>query len=81
MHEHLSSSGYEDLLDYKYGGIEIKNTFGTKKSGSPILMGDQRINYINNKLDWKAHHQKTNHLLALFSDYYNRSCPTGVNVV
>lgn len=71
MQKYFKSCGYEQFLDYKYGGIEVKNTFGTKKNGAPILMGDQRIGYINDKLDWKAHHRKTNHLLALFSDYYN----------
>jgi hypothetical protein len=71
MQSHLRRSGYEEFLDYRYGGIEIKNTFGTKRTGSPVLMGDQRIDYINPKLDWKAHHRKTNNLLALFSDYYN----------
>lgn len=71
MKEYFRNSTYDELLDYRYGGIEIKNTFGTKKSGSPIIMGDQRIHHINTKLDWKAHHQKTNHLLALFSDYYS----------
>lgn len=70
MQRYFKSCGYEQFLDYKYGGIEIKNTFGTKKDGRPILMGDQRIDDINDKLDWKAHHRKTNHLLALFSDYY-----------
>lgn len=71
MAEYFSSCGYDNFLEYKYGGIEVKNTFGTKKSGAPIVMGDQRIGHINPKLDWKAHHRKTNHLLALFSDYYD----------
>lgn len=70
MQNYLDLCGYEQLLDYKYGGIEVKNTFGTKKTGRPIIMGDQRIRDINDKLDWKAHHRKTNHLLALYSDYY-----------
>lgn len=71
MQEYYSNCNYSHLLDYRYSGIEIKNTFGTKKTGAPIQMGDERIGYINNKLDWKAHHQKTNNLLALFSDYEN----------
>jgi len=79
MKDYLKGCGYGELIEYKYGGIEIKNTFGTKRTGAPILMGDQRIHHINKKLDWKAHHQKTNHLLALVSDYYEGN-PTIVAV-
>lgn len=57
------------FIKYPYGGIEIKNTFGTKKSGSTLLSGDTRIDRINKKLDWKAHHRTTNNLLAAFSDF------------
>ncbi|MGF0063640.1 hypothetical protein ACQRCQ_00045 [Lachnospiraceae bacterium SGI.085] len=56
---------------FAYGGIEVKNTFGYKKTGTDLLPGEQRIQRINHRLEWKAHHQKTNHLLGLFSDYIN----------
>lgn len=58
-----------DLLNFKFGGLEVKNTFGTKKSGHDTLMGDKRIYSINKKLDWKAHHRNTNFLIGLLSDY------------
>ena len=57
------------LLNFKFGGLEVKNTFGTKKSGCDILMGDERIYSINKKLDWKAHHRNTNFLIGILSDY------------
>ena len=64
MKEYFRNSTYDELLDYRYGGIEIKNTFELRKV-APDNMGDQRIHHINTKLIG-AHHQKTNHLLALF---------------
>lgn len=64
---------YSHFLKFKYGGIEVKNTFGTKKAKSNIIVGDQRINNINKKLDWKAHHQQTNNLIGLFSDYIDNT--------
>ncbi len=54
---------------FRYGGIEIKDTFGYKKTGIDLFDGEQRIGRINKRLEWKAHHQKTNHLLGLYSDY------------
>lgn len=69
MKSYFDKSGYEEFKKFKYGGIEVKNTFGTKKQKADLIMGDQRINGINNKLDWKAHHQETNNLIALLSDY------------
>ncbi len=69
MKNYFKKCGYDEFKKFKYGGIEIKNTFGTKKSNADLIMGDQRIGYINNKLDWKAHHQETNNLVALLSDY------------
>lgn len=54
---------------FRYGGIEVKNTLGYKKGGIDLFAGEQRISRINKRLEWKAHHQKTNHLLGLFSDY------------
>jgi hypothetical protein len=62
------------FVRYPHGGIEVKNTFGTKKSGSELLPGQARIQRITSKPDWKAHHGYTNNLLALFSDYVDR-CP------
>lgn len=56
---------------FRYGGIEIKNTFGYKKTGIDLFYGEQRIGRINKRLEWKAHHQKTNFLLGLYSDYIN----------
>jgi len=61
--------GPSDFIKYKYGGIEVKNTFGSKKANTVLLNGEQRLGYINNKLDWKAHHRTTNNLIALLSDY------------
>ena len=54
---------------FQYGGIEVKNTFGYKKTGVDLFDGEQRIGRINSRLEWKAHHKKTNHLLGLYSDY------------
>ncbi len=54
---------------FKYGGIEVKDTFGYKKPGIDLFNGEQRIGRIKDRLEWKAHHQKTNHLLGLYSDY------------
>lgn len=62
------------FIKYPHGGIEIKNTFGTKKGGTEVPPGGVRVGKINAKLDWKAHHRYTNNLLALFSDYVDR-CP------
>jgi len=65
-------NGRIDLfIDFKYGGYEVKNTFGTKKAGSDLQYGSSRIGKINKKLDWKAHHQKTNNLIGLHSDFDN----------
>lgn len=55
--------------NYKFGGIEIKNTFGVKSSGRKLEKGDTRLGNINKKLDWKAHHTNTNYLLGIFSDF------------
>ena len=59
------------FIEYPFGGIEIKNTFGVKKQNSNLIKGDTRILKISKKLQWKAHHRKTNNLLGLFSDYIN----------
>ena len=39
-----------------------------------------RIESINSKLDWKAHHQQTNQLLGLVSDFIE-GCPQVVAVM
>jgi hypothetical protein len=70
----VANNSIVELINYKYGGVEVKNTFGTKKAKSNILMGDQRRFNISKKLDWKAHHQKTNNLIGLLSDYVD-DCP------
>lgn len=62
------------FIKYPYGGIEVKNTFGTKKQGSQLQQGDKRIGHVNTKLDWKAHHRTTNNLLAVYSDFVDE-CP------
>lgn len=60
-----------DFIKYKYGGFEVKNSFGAKKSGSSLINGETRINNINSKIDWKAHHRETNNLISLYSDFVN----------
>lgn len=60
------------FLDYKFGGIEVKNTFGQKRPGARLSMGVQRIDHIDKRLQWKAHHRKTNNLVALLSDFIDR---------
>ena len=77
---HWKKDYFKAFIKYPYSGIEIKNTFGTKKAKSNIAMGHTRIGRINNKLDWKAHHRYTNNLLALFSDYIDE-CPQIVAVM
>ncbi|WP_061466394.1 hypothetical protein [Peribacillus simplex] len=69
MEDYHKTITAKELIKYKYGGVEIKNTFGTKEGY--LLMGHQRIKKINRKLDWKAHHQQTNNLIGLLSDYIN----------
>ncbi len=68
---YYSKCSQSDLLKYKYGGFEVKNSFGSKKTGSTIMGNDTRIKNINKKIDWKAHHRETNNLIALFSDFVN----------
>jgi hypothetical protein len=68
------------FVKYPYGGIEVKNTFGTKKTKVYLAQGEKRLGKINDKLDWKAHHRYTNNLLALFSDFIDR-CPQIIAVM
>jgi len=60
------------FLKFKYGGLEVKNTFGVKKSKANISYRESRLSMINSQLVWKAHHRETNNLIALQSDYVNR---------
>lgn len=59
----------EDFINFEFGGLEVKNTFGVKKSNEDISIRESRVTKIQNRLVWKAHHQQTNNLIALFSDY------------
>jgi hypothetical protein len=72
--EQWIKSDLNKFIKYPHGGIEVKNTFGTKKANSKLTQGQTRIEKINQKLDWKAHHRYTNNLLALYSDYVDE-CP------
>ena len=62
----------EVFSPFKYGGIEIKATCGSVPSASKNYtkptIGDRRIKDLN-KFDWKAHHRKTNNLLAVLWDF------------
>lgn len=61
----------EHFSPFKYGGIEVKATCGSTPPASKIpkpLIGEQRIQLINS-FDWKAHHRKTNNLLAVLWDF------------
>lgn len=69
-----------EFINFSYGGIEVKNTFGTKRSNVALPPGDTRINKISKKPEWKAHHTYTNHLLALLSDFIE-GCPQIVAVM
>ena len=68
------------FIRYPHGGIEVKNTFGTKKARADLVPRGERISHVNSKPDWKAHHQYTNHLLAIFSDYLD-GCPRIVSAM
>ncbi len=58
-----------DFINFPSGGVEVKNTFGVKKAGVGIGPRETRKGKIRSNLVWKAHHQRTNNLLALQSDY------------
>jgi len=63
------------FIKYPHGGIELKNTFGVKSpKAKDLVPGLSRIGAINRRLEWKAHHRRTNHLLGLFSDFVD-GCP------
>jgi len=59
----------EDYLRYPFGGLEVKNTFGVKKSKAEIPHRHTRLSNIQKTLVWKAHHRDTNNLIGLQSDY------------
>lgn len=59
-------------LHFTDGGLEVKNTFGSKRSGTDIAPRHTRRDHINRRLTWKAHHRSTNYLLALQSDYLDK---------
>ncbi len=58
-----------NFIAYKYGGFEVKNTFGVKKAKTHIVPRETRLPKIQKALVWKAHHRKTNNLIAVQSDY------------
>lgn len=68
----LSSFTKQDFLKFPHGGLEVKNTFGVKKSKSVWAERECRSAHIQKVLVWKAHHRQTNNLIALQSDYINR---------
>jgi hypothetical protein len=78
--ERWKTTDLKAFVKYPYGGIEVKNTFGTKKAKAKLAQGERRLGKINDKLDWKAHHRYTNNLLALFSDFID-GCPQIVAVM
>jgi len=67
--ERVAKLSLEKFLAYEHGGFEVKNTFGVKKSNTHILARASRIQRIQKKLVWKAHHRETNNLFAIHSDY------------
>lgn len=58
-----------DFIAFPGGGLEVKNTFGLKRTGVDIGPRQTRSGLIQRKLVWKAHHRSTNRLVALRSDY------------
>jgi hypothetical protein len=59
----------EDFIKFPFGGLEVKNTFGVKKSKVAIPARATRLHHIQTTLVWKAHHRETNNLIGLQSDY------------
>jgi len=57
----------ESFIHFPFGGIEVKNTCGIRKSGD-LLPGQTRIGSIQ-RPKWKAHHRSTNNLLAIYTDF------------
>ena len=69
--ESVPKLSLEKFLAYEHGCFEVKNTFGVKKSNTHIVARASRIQRIQKKLIWKAHHRETNNLFAIHSDYVN----------
>lgn len=74
------TSDPSQFVKYRYGGVEVKNTFGEKARGADLAPGEQRVGRITKRPIWKAHHQYTNNLIALVSDFIDR-CPQIVLVM
>jgi hypothetical protein len=66
------SAPRSQFTNFSHGGLEVKNTFGVKKATTHISPRETRLGKLNRTLVWKAHHQLTNNLLALQSDYVDR---------
>jgi hypothetical protein len=61
----------DSFIKFPFGGLEVKNTFGVKKSKTDIPHRQSRLQRIQPVLVWKAHHRETNNLIALHCDYVN----------
>lgn len=70
--EIITSYSLDRFIEYDDGGFEVKNTFGVKKANTYIEPRKSRLHNIQKKLVWKAHHRKTNHLIAVHSDYIEK---------
>ena len=70
--EMVNSYSMDQFIAYDDGGFEVKNTFGMKKQNKYIAPRKTRLHDIQRKLVWKAHHRKTNHLIAIHSDYIDK---------
>ena len=61
--DYFNNATSDHFNKYKYGGIEVKNSFGSKKGKSSLSKGDTRINYIKKNIECKAQHREPNNLL------------------
>ena len=59
MSNYFKKATSKNFTRYKYGGIEVKNSFGSKISKSSLTKGDKRILNIKSNIEWKAHHQES----------------------
>jgi hypothetical protein len=66
------TTAIRQFLSFSHGGLEVKNTFGVKKAKTQIPPRATRLGKLKPTLVWKAHHQQTNDLVALQSDYVDR---------
>lgn len=62
----------DEYIAFPDGGLEVKNTFGVKRSGVEVGHRATRAGLVQKTLVWKAHHRTTNRLIALRSDYIDR---------